>query len=153
MGRSATVISHENYEYFTDTIHTPRGFIGSRVIDPFFSFSRVDIRTSSRLEVSEGRLIADLVVNIPLEFSTHRAYTRFDTAQIVLSIFKKDKKKAILIQTGSRLKDVSGGKLKVDFRLPSSFVAGDYQVKWGINTAIPGWPSLNSSGYQLVIID
>ena len=153
MGRSATVISHENYEYFTDTIHTPRGFIGSRVIDPFFSFSRVDIRTSSRLEVSEGRLIADLVVNIPLEFSTHRAYTRFDTAQIVLSIFKKDKKKAILIQTGSRLKDVHDGKLKVDLILPGSFAAGDYQVKWGINTAIPGWPSLNSSGYQLVIND
>jgi len=153
MGRSATVISHENYEYFTDTIHTPRGFIGSKVIDPFFSFSRVDIRTSSRLEVSEGRLIADLVVNIPLEFSTHRAYTRFDTAQIVLSIFKKDKKKATLIQTGSRLKDVHDGKLKVDLILPASFAAGDYQVKWGINTAIPGWPSLNSSGYQLVITD
>ncbi len=153
LGRSALVISHENYQYFTDTIHSPRGFIGSRIIDTFFSFSRVDIRSSKRLEVSKGILHAELDVNIPIELSKHTAYTRFDTAQIVMSIFKRDKKKATLIQTGARLKDVRDGNLKVDFNLPASFVSGNYQIKWGINTAIPGWPSLNSSGYDLVIRD
>jgi hypothetical protein len=153
MGKSALVISHENYDYFTDTIHTPRGFIGSRIIDPFFSFSRVDIRSSSSLEVSEGMLHAAIEVNIPVELTTHLSYHRFDTAQIVMSIFKRDKKKAILIQTGARLKDVREGNLKVDCKLPASFAAGEYQIKWGINTAIPGWPSLNSSGYELVIRD
>lgn len=153
LGRSALVISHENYQYFTDTIHSPRGFIGSKIIDTFFSFSRLDIRSSTRLEVLNGILHTELVVNIPAELSDHPAYTRFDSAQIVMSIFKRDKKKATLIQTGARLKDVRDGNLTVDFSLPASFVSGNYQIKWGINTAIPGWPSLNSSGYDLVIRD
>jgi hypothetical protein len=151
-GKPALVISHENYAYFTDTIHSPRGFIGSKHIDPYFSFSGVDIRCASKI-TSQGRLIETrLDVNIPEHLTNHPLRDRFDTAQIVMAIYVRDKKKATILQTGTRLRDVSDGKVQARFYLPPAFMEEKkYQIKWGINTAIPGWPSLNSSDFGLEI--
>jgi len=67
-----------------------------------------------------------------------------------MAIYIRDKKKATLLQSGSRIRDVRNGKLNVELQLPETFLTEDvYQIKWGINTAIPGWPSLNSSDFRL----
>jgi hypothetical protein len=69
----------------------------------------------------------------------------------VISVFKQDKKKAVLIQSGAELRSVRNGKISVDVNIPPGLIPGIYKAKWGINTIIPGWPSLNSSGFALEI--
>jgi hypothetical protein len=149
-GKSALVISHENYAYFTDTIHSPRGFIGSRHFDEYFSFSGVDIRCPATVRPTGGRVATTLDIRMPDHLAAHPRLHDFDTAQIVMAIYIRDKKKATLLQSGSRIRDVRNGKLNVELQLPETFLTEDvYQIKWGINTAIPGWPSLNSSDFRL----
>jgi hypothetical protein len=149
-GMPALVISHENYTYFTDTIHSPRGYIGSRHFDTFFSFSGVDIRSGDAIRVQGKKVSTTLDLHIPDHIAAHPQLHRFDSAQIVMAIYVRDKKKATLIQSGSRLRDVRNGKLSINLSLPDTFLQEQhYQIKWGINTAIPGWPSLNSSDFKL----
>ena len=149
-GKPALVISHENYSYFTDTIHSPRGFIGSRHVDDYFSFSGVDIRSPATVAAHGRKVTTTLDLQIPEHIAGHPRIHDFDTAQIIMAIYVRDKKKATLIQTGSRLRDARNGKLDIDLELPESLLQEkNYQIKWGINTAIPGWPSLNSSDFKL----
>lgn len=150
-GKPALVISHENYAYFTDTIHSPRGFIGSRHFEVFFSFSGIDIRSPGTVAAFGKKVSTTLDLRIPDHLAKHPRIRDFDTAQIVMAIYLRDKKKATLLQTGSRLRDVLNGKLNIDLELPEEFLQEKtYQIKWGINSAIPGWPSLNSSDFKIV---
>ena len=149
-GKPALVISHENYGLFTDTIHSPRGYIGSKHFDAFFSFSGVDIRSPATVTAQGTKVTTTLELRIPEHLAGHPRMHEFDTAQIVMAIYVRDKKKATLIQSGSRLRDVRNGKLDIRLELPETFLKEKkYQIKWGINTAIPGWPSLNSSDFKL----
>jgi Dolichyl-phosphate-mannose-protein mannosyltransferase len=151
-GKPALVISHENYTYFTDTIHSPRGYIGSRHFEAFFSFSGVDIRSPGTINTHGKKLNTTLELRIPDHLATHPLLHSFDSAQIVMAIYVRDKKKATLLQTGSRLRDAKNGKLDIELQLPDDFLQEkNYQIKWGINSAIPGWPSLNSSDFKLVL--
>ncbi len=149
-GKPALVISHGNFTYLTDTIHSPRGFFGSRHLDTFFSFSGVDIRSESTIHVQGKKVSTTLDLHVPDHIAAHPQLQRFDTAQVVMAIYVWDKQKATLLQTGSRLRDARDGKLSIHFSLPDSFLQEkNYQIKWGINTAVPGWPSLNSSDFKL----
>lgn len=151
-GKAALVISHENYNLFTDTIQSPRGYIGSTHINPYFSYAGIDIRCPSTLK-TKGRIItAPLELRIPKHLSEHPQFHRFDTAQIVMAIYLRDKKKATLLPTGSRIRDVQNGHLSIRLELPEALLKEQkYQIKWGISSAIPGWPSLNSSDFALEI--
>jgi uncharacterized membrane protein len=155
LGKHALVISHEDYNRFNDTIHTPRGYIGSRDVPVYFSFSGVDIRANGKLRSQGLTLETTLHVKIPVAFTTSPQYRNFDTAQIVMAIYRRNKKVAALFPTGARLADVRHGKLPVKVTLPTPYDPGPepqtWQVKWGVTTAIPGWPSLNSSDYPLEI--
>lgn len=155
LGSHALVISHEDYNRFSDTIQSPRGFIGSIDIPRYFSFSGVDIRCERELRTRGLTLEATLDVDIPIAFTTSPEYGNFDTAQVVMAIYRRNKKTAVLLPTGSRLSDVHNGRLKVRVTLPPEYDPGTekqiWQIKWGITTAIPGWPSLNSSDYRLYI--
>jgi hypothetical protein len=155
LGKHALVISHEDYTRFNDTIHTPRGFIGSMDVPRYFSFSGVDIRCDKELHTRGLTLETTLDVSIPESLTASPEYRNFDTAQVVMAIYRRNKKVAVLFPTGARLADVRNGRLPVKVTLPPSYDAGTetqiWQVKWGITTAIPGWPSLNSSDYRLNI--
>jgi hypothetical protein len=156
LGRHALVISHEDYNRFRDTIHTPRGFIGSMDVPRYYSFSGVDIRCEKEIQARGTTLETTLDVDIPHAFTSSPEYGNFDTAQVVMAIYRRNKKVAELFPTGSRLSDVRNGRLKVRLTLPQTYEPGSdtqtWQIKWGITTAIPGWPSLNSSDYRLTLL-
>lgn len=151
MGRKVLLATTEKNPFFTDSIRTSRGNMAAQKVENYFSFSQVDISTPSLLSAENGKLKAILDINIPEAFLTHEYYERFDTAQLVISVFKQDKKKAVLIQSGAELRSVRNGKISVDVNIPPGLIPGIYKAKWGINTIIPGWPSLNSSGFALEI--
>jgi hypothetical protein len=151
IGRRVLVVSHEDHPFFRDKIHSARGVSSSAMVDPYFSFSQVDIRSSASIRCIDGRMSSVLSVKIPESEAMHEQYGRFDTAQIVLSIFKRDKKRSLLIQTGARLRSVRNGSIEVDFKMPAEIGPGHYKARWGINTAIPGSPSLNSSGFEVEV--
>jgi len=155
LGQHALVISHEDYRRFSDTIYTPRGFIGSMDVPKYFSFSGIDIRCQETLIAHHRRLQTTLEVHIPEAFKTSPQFEDYDTAQVVMAIYRLNKKTALLFPTGARLADIRDGRLPVQITLPPAYEPGieaqDWQVKWGVTTAIPGWPSLNSSDYKLII--
>jgi hypothetical protein len=154
-GRDVLVASPDNYAFFRDTVRNTRKRIGSATVNPFFSFSQVAMLGGERIEgeASPGgnRVRADLRVVIPTDLRDSPAYTMFDTASVYLTVYFHDNDPGMIIPTGSRLKDVANGHLKLDFTLPPTLQKGNYRARWAIGSSIPGWPSVNSSASRLVI--
>lgn len=150
-GREVLVVSPDNYDFFADTIKNTRKLIGSTVVNPYFSFSQVDIKSDKLLKAVNQSLETDLEIIIPESTVKSAVYNRFDTAQIMLTLYFRDDHPGMLIPANASLRSVKEGKLRVHFSLPDSLKPGKYRARWAINCAIPGWPSLNSSSYILEV--
>lgn len=149
LGRRVLVLSNEDTLSFTDTVHSPRPVQRSRFVDPYFSFSQVDIRMPESPVLEGGRLKGRLVVRVPETLRSAPAYRRFDTASIVAAVYERERRKAVFVSSGASLRDAGEGVLQVDVELPANLGADFRKLKWGIRTAIPGCLSLNSTEYVI----
>ena len=93
----------------------------------------------------------DLDVLIPETTRNAYGFSRFDTAQILLTVYFRDDDPGLLIPANATVRSVRDGKVQANFDLPPGLKPGKYRAKWAINSAIPNWPSLNSSSYLLEI--
>jgi hypothetical protein len=119
------------------------------VVDRYFSFSQVDIRMSEGPVVEKGRLKGSLDVRMPDGFRNSGAYRLFDTAQLVAALYGRSLRESYLLSTGLTMRDLEKGSLGIDIPLPEGAMEGVGKLKWGIRTAIPGHPSLNSTEFVI----
>jgi hypothetical protein len=122
-------------------------------VSPYFSFSQVALRGEGDIEGIGGRVRAVLDVTVPADLRSSPAYEVHDTASVYLTVYFHDNDPGIIIPTGSRLRDTDQGRLVLDFNLPDTLQPGRYRARWAIHSAIPGWPSVNSSAATLVVAD
>jgi hypothetical protein len=152
-GRDVLVSSPDNYAFFSDTVWNSRKLTGSATVSPYFSFSQVALRGEGDIEGIGGRVRAVLDVTVPADLRSSPAYEVHDTASVYLTVYFHDNDPGIIIPTGSRLRDTDQGRLVLDFNLPDTLQPGRYRARWAIHSAIPGWPSVNSSAATLVVAD
>jgi hypothetical protein len=150
-GREVLAVSPDNWAYFTDTVKNTRKLIGATVVDPYFSFSQVAISGPKIIPEKDGKVQVDLDVLIPETTLDAFGFDRFDTAQILLTVYFRDDDPGLLIPANATVRSVKDGKVQVNFDLPPGLKPGKYRAKWAINCAIPNWPSLNSSSYLLEV--
>ena len=136
---------------FRDTVWNSRKITGSAAVNPYFSFSQVAIKGGSNIEGMSGKVRTVLDVVVPRDLLSRPALEVHDTASVYLTVYFHDNDPGIIIPTGSRLRDVVQGKLTLDFALPATLKPGSYRARWAIQSAIPGWPSVNSSAARLVV--
>jgi hypothetical protein len=148
-GRPVLVLSAEDTLHFKDSVTSPRPTLRALVVDRYFSFSQVDIRMSEGPVVEKGRLKGSLDVRMPDGFRNSGAYRLFDTAQLVAALYGRSLRESYLLSTGLTMRDLEKGSLGIDIPLPEGAMEGVGKLKWGIRTAIPGHPSLNSTEFVI----
>jgi hypothetical protein len=119
------------------------------VVDPYFSFSQVDIRMPEGPLVENGRLRGRLDVLMPVGLRDSGFFRRFDTAQLVAALYGRSLRESYLLSTGLTMRDLEKGSLTIDVPMPDGSMEGVGKLKWGIRTAIPGHPSLNSTEFVI----
>jgi hypothetical protein len=150
-GREVLAVSPDNWVYFSDTVKNTRKLIGAAVVNPYFSFSQIAITGPKIIQAKAGKVVADLGVIIPDATKNATGFNQFDTAQILLTVYFRDDDPGLLIPSNATVRSVKDGKVQVSFTVAPGLKPGKYRAKWSINSAIPNWPSLNSSSYLLEI--
>jgi hypothetical protein len=134
-------------------------------VDSFYSFSQL---TFSGGEKVMGRLRSanaatsdplarrkqvdtSLRMDVPARLLKLPAFHRYDTASIYLVVYFHDNDPALIIPTGSRVRDGLSGTVKVRFWLPEELTRGNYRARWAIGNPVPGRPSINSSASRLIV--
>lgn len=149
MGRRVLVLSAEDTLRFRDSVTSPRPVLRALEVEGYFSFSQVDIRMDTAPVIADGRLKGRLKVHVPADLQASPVYGRFDTAKIVALLYSRSLRESVPIETGVSLRDAAEGM--VDIELPVEETPSEVfrKVKWGIRSAVPGHPSLNSTEYRI----
>jgi len=150
-GREVLAVSPDNWAFFSDTVKNTRKLIGAAVVNPYFSFSQIAISGPKIIQAKAGKVETELDVMIPASTQNAPGFNQFDTAQILLTVYFRDDDPGVLIPSNATVRSVKEGKVQANFNIPASLKPGKYRAKWAINSAIPDWPSLNSSSYLLEV--
>jgi hypothetical protein len=164
-GKPTVIFSGDNYLFFTDTVKNSRRMIGAARVDSFYSFSQLTFRGGEKVVgrlLSEGsvaarpatqrrKVDAQLHMEVPAGLLNLPSFHRYDTASIYLVVYFHDNDPALIIPTGSTVRDGLSGTLKVQFWLPAELAKGNYRARWAIGNPVPGRPSINSSASRLIV--
>ena len=142
---SAFLIFPHNYNYYKDTLHTPFGKTGTRVINPFFCFPRVKLFLKRPLLIKNGKLNENyLSVEIDTSSLKHILQSDLKNQHVRIYFLKNDKKVAVVF-TKILLKDLQHKKEFDISGLPITLTKGIYEVKLSLPSSAIFDPTLNST--------
>jgi hypothetical protein len=145
-GKRVYVISTENPWYFTDSVRTTAGVLRGRQVDKFYSYSSVQLGLKEKL-------FKDQQSNVVAHVSVKNAETGELSSlskKIKLSFFRRDK----FVRSYELLPSAIDTAEKIITGVTSEQVflpRGKYFVKLAIASVVPGYSSLNSTHFQLMI--
>jgi hypothetical protein len=164
-GKPTAIFSGDNYVFFKDTVKNTRRIIGAAKVDSFYSFSQLSFsggekvlgrlpasgQESGNLSAQRRQVDTTLQMHVPDGLLKLAAFHRFDTAAVYLVLYFHDNDPALIIPTGSKVRDGLGGSMRVRFWLPDTLTKGSYRARWAIGNPVPGRPSINSSASRLIM--
>ncbi|MEO6914553.1 MAG: glycosyltransferase family 39 protein [Chitinophagaceae bacterium] len=151
IGKEVSVISHDNYDYFKDTIHTALGMTGYHNVPHYFSFSKLKVGVERQFTVARGS-----VLQPELRFTADKndlAYYQ-DTAykNLPLNVYIViDDRIRFTIPTKIVLGDINAEEQTLQATIHIDLPKGIYYARLGIPSAVEGEPSLNSSPIKLIV--
>lgn len=122
---------------------------GSRIVDNYYSFSKVRLVDAGVASVENG--IAEL--KFSAEFPEHylQAFNTpgMDTASLYLALLRENQP-VIFFPAGMSVKELHGD---AEFRLqvPVTLDKGTHYARLAISSCMPGYPSVNSTGFNLLV--
>jgi hypothetical protein len=149
LGKTVYLVGKNENKRFSENFSSPRlSSDGGIVIKNYYSFSRV---LFSNIKVTANDAAQ---VNISFESKTPAGYLScftqqpYDTAQVYLAIFRK-KQFVKYYPVNMKLKDISLESQENRFNINLDLSKGTYQCKLAISSCVPGFPSLNSTGFEI----
>jgi 4-amino-4-deoxy-L-arabinose transferase-like glycosyltransferase len=145
LGKRVAALSPYYYKYYSDSIFTARGTTGMRMVDSFYSFSRIKIESTKVLEVKNG--------------SIQQCRLRFSTEQSSLDVLQTEPVGSLPVKlvitlgdsitnsfaTGITLSQITKMDQTFIADFPVSLSSGKHEACFSIPTSLPIDPSLNSS--------
>jgi hypothetical protein len=143
--KTVAVIPWHQYPIPMDSVTTSKGIYKSFVLDSFYSFSKVKIRTAKQVTISDGT-IAELPLQFFVQGNHLQAFRehRFKDLQVLLHVYI-DKQFIGSFDTGVRLGWIDQHKKLIKARFAVNIPPGKYQGKLAIPSALGNDPSLNSA--------
>ncbi len=148
IGKPAYVIGPRT-NYFNDTIPAPRHEgNGGRVIDNYFSFSKVMIKNIREEYIGKGTIQFTCIIEAPSHYLPYFQSSSYDSSSIWIAIYDRKDDVSSYINTGFTVKAIRDSSGTYTLSSLHKLPAGTYHAKFAISTCIPGFPSLNSSGFK-----
>ena len=119
---------------------------GAQHIPLYYSFSAIQLKNVQASRTGDS-------IQLQFEASTPASYlpvlqqTPYDTAQVLVALLF-EQEPARYIGTGIRINNIKAGKQSFTVQIPS-FDPSAAAYKLAISTAIPGKPSVNSTGFKI----
>ena len=145
-GRAVYVMSSDNPFYFTDSVQTSAGMLRGRKIDSFYSYSRVQLRLKGKPIMDEQKnMIAHVGVT-----NAESGELNALAGKLELNIFQQDefiRSYELVPSNIDTAANVITGMASEQVFLPP----GKYMIKLAISSCLPGYSSLNSTHFTLII--
>jgi hypothetical protein len=138
-----------------DSIYNPRRIpaleqSASRVFDPYFSFSKINICFEGKPVLKDRQLRIDGVAKSPTGYLSFFRQSPYDTVSVQLA-FIDDHGKIHLVGTGLSLQSLREENHSFRIQVPVNLPAGKYTCRFAINSCIPNMPSMNSTGEKVLL--
>ena len=141
----------KHFNYFPDSISTPKGLFLGRTFPAYFSFSRVLFNSSEKIIGRENQSIT-VRLSCKLDQSTlDRIHPQFDYACVWIAVYEKDEDEPIVLPTDLTLKNITSLEQEVTATVELPIPKGNYRVRFGISSCVDNWPTINSSVTQMRI--
>jgi hypothetical protein len=145
-GKPVYVVSTENPAYFTDSIQTTAGMLRGRRIDSFYSYSGVQLTLKGKLTLDQQK---NLIARVNAK-NVDATELNGLSGKIQLNISQDDdfirSYQLVPLKIDTTEKIITGISSEQVYLPP-----GKYYVKLAISTVLPGYSTLNSTHFKLVL--
>ena len=145
-GKTVYVMAPDNPLYLRESVQTTAGVLRARKVDSFYSYSRVQLNLESNLVLDQQK---NLVVRVGVKNAEVGELSTLSD-KLELNIFQKDKfiRSYQLVPSNiDKMSKIITGAASEQVFLPT----GEYIVKLSISSRLPGYSSLSSTNFSMVI--
>jgi len=149
IGKAVYMDVPEDNEYLK-RIFTPYGwpFPQDGIYHGYYSFSRV-LFSSTHCAVSQGHTLQlKATVSIPENYKALFQQPAYSETPIWLAVYEDGDVKTF-INTSATIKKLTGKNLQLSVNIPYMLAAGAYTGRLCIGTILPGFPTINSTEFEV----
>ena len=122
---------------------------GSRIVDNYYSFSKVRLVDAGVTSVKAGVAALQFRAEFPDHYLHAFNTPGMDTASLHLAILRENQP-VIFFPAGMSVKELKSGA-EFRLRVPVTLGKGAHYARLAISSCMPGYPSVNSTGFSLVV--
>lgn len=143
-------VPHNSQDY--EWLFKPNGwqFPKAGVYQGFYSFSRVLFTGIKCAAGQKGSVQINTQVSIPENYKDFFQQPSYSETPIWLVLYDDGDVKTI-INTGSTVNKLTGSALTLNISTPADIAAKDYSARLCIGTILPGFPTINSTEFEVCL--
>jgi hypothetical protein len=116
----------------------------------FYSFSRVLFTDIKCTDLPEHSMKINTKVSIPEKYRTYFQQATYCGTPIWLVLYENGDVKTF-INTGTTVNKITGNTLTLTVNIPADIAAGEYVARLCIGSVLPGFPTINSTEFDLCV--
>lgn len=122
----------------------------SNTVNTYFSFSRVFFKKIKVQVTNTSKVRINAGLNTPASYLHYFQQSPYSRTPVWLAIYENGDVKE-LINTGSTVQEITKESQRLNFMIPYNFKPGEYVARFCVGSYIPGYPSVNSSGFTIKV--
>lgn len=122
----------------------------SNPVNNYFSFSKVFFTKISVAEKAPNRVCVSALITTPGRYLEYFQRTPYMRTPVYLAIYEDGDVKEF-INTGTTVQEITQPCQQMLFEIPYTFGKGEYTARFCVGSYIPGYPSVNSSGFTISV--
>lgn len=151
MGKTVYMDVPDNNDYFR-RVFKPHGwpFPQDGIQQSFYSFSRVLFTEIKCAAMKKEAVQVNTKVSIPRNYIPLFQQPAYCQTPVWLVLYEDGDVKT-LINSGATVQKLTGASLELTVNIPADVAAGIYSARLCIGTMLPGFPSINSTEFELCL--
>lgn len=122
----------------------------SNKVNNYFSFSKVFFTKISVSVNAPNNVSVSALLTTPTNYLDYFQRTPYMRTPVWLAIYENGDVKE-LINTGTTVQEITKSCQRMKFTIPYHFEKGEYTARFCVGSYIPGYPSVNSSGFTISV--
>jgi hypothetical protein len=151
IGKPAYLSVPETDTYFKNFFRRQQwNYPRSNTVNNYFSFSKVFFRDIKVKRKSPKGICIKAVLTTPPRYLEYFQRTPYMRTPVWLAIYENGDVKE-LINTGTTVQEINEPCQEMEFVITHDFTRGEHIARFCVGSYIPGYPSVNSSGFTISV--